>query len=89
MQLDDDETVDVLRVVDFLRRRETGFLEDPVIAAFFVRSSVRRRFRLPNRGTRNDRSISSRSQYEVKERFGMKTAFALRRRSCIFSFKTS
>src|SRR5436309_14303472 len=37
----------------------------------------------------NARSISLRSQYEVKERFGMKTAFDLRRRSWTFSLNTS
>src|SRR5437870_7342789 len=37
----------------------------------------------------NARSISLRSQYELKERFGMKTAFGLRRRSWTFSLNTS
>src|SRR5947199_43491 len=37
----------------------------------------------------NARSISLRSQYELKERFGMKTAFDLRRRSWTFSLNTS
>src|SRR5712692_9736327 len=36
MQLHDDETVDVLRVLDLLRGGKPGFLEDPVITAFFV-----------------------------------------------------
>src|SRR3989441_1708318 len=37
----------------------------------------------------NARSISLRSQYELKERFGMKTAFDLRRGSWTFSLNTS